>query len=380
MRAGDNSLAEQVLRSLVQSKPGDLQARLLLAQFLLETDKADQAQPVLEQLVKDQPNNAQALESLARLQLTSGNYAGALQSAATLQSLQANNVNAILIEGVANEALKKPVEARKAYERAFAADPRSSEAIVALSRFEVGEGKAAQALQRIDAALVQQPNDAQLHAIRGDVLLAQRRFVDAAASYAAALKANPGWVQAYRSQALAYQAAGQPDQAIASLRAGLEATKGSEVIAMDLGTQLERAGRHDEAIKVFEDMLAKNPAQQLALNNLAMMLVTHRKDEASFKRAGELVQPFKDSDNPAFLDTYGWVMYRLGRHAEAVAALGKAVEKVPNAPELRYHLGMAQLETGDKKGAQENLEAALASKAEFPGVGEARAAVAALAR
>jgi predicted Zn-dependent protease len=250
--------------------------------------------------------------------------------------------------------------------------------VIALSRFEVAQGKAAQALQRIDASLAQQPGHPALHAIRGDVLLAQRRAAEAVVSYASALELSPGWVQVYRSQAVAFQAVGQPARAIETLRAGLAATKGSDIVATDLGILLERVGRHDEAIEVFDDMLARNAEQQLARNNLAMLLVTYRKDEASVKRAGELVQVFKDSENPAFLDTYGWVMHRLGRHEEAVAALGNAVEKLPNAPELRYHLGAAQLAAGDARSARANLEAAIGSKAEFRGVKDAREALAKL--
>jgi thioredoxin-like negative regulator of GroEL len=61
-----------------------------------------------------------------------------------------------------------------------------------------------------------------------------------------------------------------------------------------------------------------------------------------------------------------------------VAALGKAVEKVPNAPELRYHLGMAQLAAGDPSKARDNLQAAVESKAAFVGADEARKTLAGL--
>ena len=56
-------------------------------------------------------------------------------------------------------------------------------------------------------------------------------------------------------------------------------------------------------------MLARDPRNDVAANNLAMLLVTHRTDGASLERASKLTARFAESSNPAFLDTYGWVLY-----------------------------------------------------------------------
>lgn len=378
LRSGDTALAEQTLRSVVQAGPRNHDARFALAQLLVQLGKGKQALPVLEQLVSEQPNNVRAIEALARLQIATGDASAAVQTAISLQSLQPRSTSGFLLAGIAHEVGKRPGDARKAYEQAADAVPASADPVVALARLDLTEGKSVQALKRIDRALANQPDSAPLHAIRGDVLAAQGQPLDAAKSYATAIMANPDWVQVYRSQALAYQAAKQPEKAIASLRAGVKATNGNSVLAADLGSLLEQAGKYDDAIKVYEEMLASNPKQDLAINNLAMLLANHRADAASLKRAGELVTVFRDTTNPAFLDTYGWVMYRLGRHDEAVAALTKAIDVVPNAPELRYHLGMAQWKAGDKIAARANLEAALQSKAGFQGHEEAELTLAAL--
>jgi Flp pilus assembly protein TadD len=90
------------------------------------------------------------------------------------------------------------------------------------------------------------------------------------------------------------------------------------------------------------------------------------------------VQRFADSDNPALLDTYGWVLYRRGRYTEAIPPLEKAVGKAPQAQELRYHLGMALLKAGRTAEARENLEAAVRGEQRYAGSEEARAALAAM--
>ena len=123
-------------------------------------------------------------------------------------------------------------------------------------------------------------------------------------------------------------------------------------------------------------MLAADPRSEIAANNLAMLLATYRKDDKSLARAEELAGRFAKSPNPAFLDTYGWVLYARGKYAEAVPVLAAAVKKASEAQVLQYHLGMAQLQAGDRSAARASLELAVKGDARYPGVEEARAALA----
>jgi len=103
-----------------------------------------------------------------------------------------------------------------------------------------------------------------------------------------------------------------------------------------------------------------------------MLIATHRSDSASLERAEKLTERFANSDNPAFLDTYGWVLYKRGRYAEAIVPLEKAVAKVPQSQELRYHLGMAQMKAGRVADARKSLETAVQGEQVYPGIEEAR--------
>ena len=48
-----------------------------------------------------------------------------------------------------------------------------------------------------------------------------------------------------------------------------------------------------------------------------------------------------EHDNPAVLDTSGWVHYRAGHDADAVELLAQAVRGAPYRASYRFHLGMA---------------------------------------
>jgi putative PEP-CTERM system TPR-repeat lipoprotein len=376
IRSGDVALAEQTLRQAVQANPRDAQTRLALAQFLVNKGQPDKARPVLDQLVKDDPNNLQALEGYARLLLMVNDPAGALQAATTLQTLQPKSATGYYLGGVALQAGKRDDEARKSFETALQLDPASLDSLIALAQLDLAAGKEADALARIDAQIAARPNEARLHNLRGDLLMALKRPADATLSYAAAVKLQPGWSQPYRGQAVAFIAAGQRDRGMEALKSGLTQTGGSSDLAADLATLYLADNRIDDAIAVYDGVLERDPNNLVVLNNLAMLLATHRTDAASLERAEKLVTPLAKTDNPAFLDTYGWVLYKRGRHSDAIPFLQKAFAKAPQAQEISYHLGIAQLKAGRTSEARKSLEAAVQGEQSYTGKDEAKSALA----
>ncbi len=331
---------------------------------------------MLEQLVKDDPNNLEALEANARLLLLVNDPAGALQAATTLQTLQPKSPKGYFLAGAALQAQQRSDEARKAFETALQLDPASLDSLIALAQIDLAAGKQTEALARIDAQIAARPNEARLYNLRGELLMALKRPADAASSYAAAAKLQPGWSQPYRGEAAAFAVQNQPDRAIEVLKAGLAQTKNSADLAVDLGSLYTAQGKPAEAITVYEGVLERDPNSVVAANNLAMLLVTHRTDAASLERAEKLAAPLAKAQNPAFLDTYGWVLYKRGRYAEAIPPLEKAVAAAPQAQEVRYHLGMAQLKAGRTAEARKSLEAAVQGEQSYAGKDEAKAALA----
>jgi Flp pilus assembly protein TadD len=53
------------------------------------------------------------------------------------------------------------------------------------------------------------------------------------------------------------------------------------------------------------------------------------------------------------------VLYRRGLYGAAFEHLKFSADKLPNKPEIRFHLGMAYLRNGDKARAKTELTAAL---------------------
>jgi tetratricopeptide (TPR) repeat protein len=239
-------------------------------------------------------------------------------------------------------------------------------------------------LDRADEAVaylknLQKENPDNLYAktLLGQVLAGTGNPDEAQAIFESALAADDAWLPAYT--ALAGLQSGDVSSQIDTYRRGLEAVPDSQELVLLLGTAYERSGQVEEAIASYERALEVNPDSTAVANNLAALLADNRTDTKSLERALELASQFSDSDNPAFLDTLGWVHYRLGNYLDAVPLMESAVKAAGQVAVLRYHLGMGYLALDKTVLAREQLELAVAGEGvSFTGIDEARAALAEL--
>lgn len=125
-----------------------------------------------------------------------------------------------------------------------------------------------------------------------------------------------------------------------------------------LGALYERQKKYDQAEAAFRQVLKQDPSNVMTLNYLGYMMADHglHLEEAlgMIKRAVEL-----DPQNAAYLDSLGWVYFKLGNYDEAEDNLRRAVEKQPNDPTIQDHLGELYAKTGKLKLATVHWERAL---------------------
>jgi Flp pilus assembly protein TadD len=112
---------------------------------------------------------------------------------------------------------------------------------------------------------------------------------------------------------------------------------GNDGITLDLAYCLEQLGDITGAVRAAKEVLKREPDQATALNFLGYLYAEHNQNlteaETMVSRALEL-----EPDNGAYLDSMGWVYYRLGRLTEARARLERAVE-LTGDPVVHEHLG-----------------------------------------
>lgn len=109
-----------------------------------------------------------------------------------------------------------------------------------------------------------------------------------------------------------------------------------------------------------------------------MLLIDAPDDRERVARAKSYADRLKSTQNPAFLDTVGWVYYHNGDFETAVTYLDKASAGLPQIPAVSYHVGMAYHKKGDDTTARKHLERALKPRTNFPGADVAKATLAQL--
>jgi hypothetical protein len=97
-------------------------------------------------------------------------------------------------------------------------------------------------------------------------------------------------------------------------QAGLKASPDSEELHMLLSAS---SIQHRSRITAYDEALRLNPRNVLAANNLAVLLVDYKGDPQNLHKAFALSRDFeKDVPHPLFLDTLGWVRFKMGQQEE----------------------------------------------------------------
>ncbi|HEY3169631.1 MAG TPA: tetratricopeptide repeat protein [Thermoanaerobaculia bacterium] len=132
-----------------------------------------------------------------------------------------------------------------------------------------------------------------------------------------------------------------------------------------LGAALERSGATGEAEKTFQKLLAGRPNDSAAQNYLGYMWADRG---IRLEEARDLLEKAvaREPRNGAYLDSLGWVYFRLGRLEKAQTLLLAAKEREPDDPTIEEHLGDLSERQGDIQKAIAHWEHALELKHEEP--------------
>jgi tetratricopeptide (TPR) repeat protein len=377
---GEPAIAEETIRHAVEANPKDLSLQLDFAQLLAQLGKPEQAKPILAAIVKDQPNDVQALDAQFRVAMATHDVVTATAAADAIVGIRPKSGLGHLYEGLIAESANNPDKALEQYGIALTLEPNAEEPLEAEALLLMHQKRSGEALKRLDAIISSQEKNAFAAKLKGDVLASMGQQAAARAAYEVAITRSPKWWRPYHGVAATQIADKNVDAAIATLRRGLGVAEPADALGTELAALLETQGKSDESIAEYEEVLARYPHSDTAANNLSMMLVEHRTDRASLDRAKALASRFSQSPNVSFLDTYGWVLFKDGDAAASVPVLQRVVDKVPNEPLARYHLGMAQSGVGSNSEARDNLSMAVNSGKQFPGLEEARATLDRLAK
>jgi len=128
-----------------------------------------------------------------------------------------------------------------------------------------------------------------------------------------------------------------PGEAIGLLQLALERYPNHPGVRMQIALTQEKAGRTQESMRGFENLLKDRPEDASLMNALGYSLADHNQ---KLPRAEQLIRKALEAspDNPAFLDSLGWVRFRRGDLPGAAPYLERAYRIFPD-PEIASHWG-----------------------------------------
>ena len=358
---GDAKSARGQLSESARLAPEYVPPRLALAELAQKTrNYADTIRFANEILAVD-PVNADAKLWHAAGLLGNKDYQQAGAELAAILRERPDSLSANLYMAVLETTEKKYGAAEARYLRFYKPGQNELRPLEGLIQLYGTQRQLDKALKLLDEELKLAPDSRAVRLLMAATALRAGKLDLAAQQYEWLKSNDPKSVEAYASLGNIYWLKGDLSSALTSYRkAGDLAPNDGQILAV-IAILETASGQHAEAIANLRKQLAINPDDTTAQNNLAFELAESGTDLDLASALAEKAQR-KAPNNPGILDTLSWVYVRKGLNDSAIQILNGLVKKYPDAPVLRYHLGVALLQKGKLGEARTQFNMALSHK------------------
>ncbi|HEU4618693.1 MAG TPA: tetratricopeptide repeat protein [Gammaproteobacteria bacterium] len=398
MRSGDFDLALQHAESATKQRPDWLEAELLYARALLASGKSDQAlalmdklaqdhgeievqlqyaelllsagqtqkaRMLLDKILDDNPGLPEASRALAFLAMSENDLDTAEKLFNDLRYQDRFRDESFYYLGRIAEQRDQPLQATRNYSRvtngSHAVEAQLRAAQIMLKSMENGQG-ALRHLEEFGEANPRFKTD--MLVARGQLLLEMKRSDDARSLLDSALAADPkdqtvqeAHAQLYVALAQDASSRGAYDDAEQLLEEGLAQHPNHRSLRYSQALLYQERGEMRKSARALEDLAKDYPDDPTVLNALGYLL-TDQFDRYTEARGYIQKALAKEPDNPAIIDSMGWVLYKLGDYKGALDYLDRAY-KLYSDPEVAAHLVSTKWALGRKQEALDLLRSAL---------------------
>lgn len=334
-----NSEQAQSQMDRARERFGDSPRILLVeAQILQNTDRIDEAEILLAKGVERYPRHRLLRYSFAQLLVENSKLEAAAEQFDALMAARPGDVETLYSLALINLELERLTEAESQFRELIQARHRSDEAHYYLASILQEKGAIDEALRHFGQ--VNRQSNAWLSAQRArlQLLIDAERYQEASDTAAEIAEARPGLAPvAANLQAQALISAEEYERASEVLDQALITTPDNVDLLFTRARLNETLDNFPAAETDLRAILSLQPDNAQALNHLGYSL-TVRTDR--YQEALALIEQAITlmPDDPAIIDSLGWVQYHLGYLDDALVNLQRAYDAFPD-PEVAAHLG-----------------------------------------
>ena len=337
MEMGDKEKALGEVEALARQYPNDLGYRTIYANTLMLNEKHEEAYQILQEVLSEEPDNVRAQLVLRNLYINEGDEAAAdsvnhviLMNPRTATEDKVIQLRQIIIE---NEQQQGDSTKVLALFRDILTlpnpDPDIAEMLAAYMDLKQMPRDSVKAAFNNVLTLAPDRASSRLHLVQmawedND----NQRIIDLCRE---ARQYNPEEMAFYYYQGMAYYRQEDTDNALEAFQNGISVINEESIpeIVSDfyavMGDLLYQKGRHNEAFAAYDSCLQWKDDNVGCLNNYAyyLSLEGQRLDEAeqmSFRTIKA------EPENPTYIDTYAWILFRQQRYSEARIYMDQALQ------------------------------------------------------
>ncbi len=319
-------------------KPDLIEARAMRAQALMNLDETDQALSEMKIIVEEEPGNREMRTAYSRMLISAERYDEAIQEFEVLLVVNPNDGELIYRLGLLYLQEEEFAKAKVKFKRLVDRKQRVDESHYYIGRTEEEQKNFSNAIAEFEK--VKQGEYYIDAKARIASIYVERDGIDKSQAYLkdlrSQLSAPEAIIEVYLIEGQLLHDEELYVAAMDLYSEGLQEFPGHSDLLYARALMAEEIDRIDLLEADLKLILAEDPENASALNALGYTLADHntRIDEAFgyIKKALE-IRP----DDPAVMDSMGWVHFRLGNYAEAETYLRKAFSILEDA-EIAGHL------------------------------------------
>jgi tetratricopeptide (TPR) repeat protein len=371
---GEKDKELQVLEDLVKKHPNDMNYRVMKGNWLIQNGMHEEAFEEYQFALRQDPKHVAARLSLLDYYRTldKDSLANALQEDILESPEIPTNDKVMLVRKVVAENEQNGADSTQVldlFHRVLSKPQHSADMTAMYAAYLQMKNFPQDSINTVYyQALKIEPDNASVRLALIQSLWKEQNFDEIIRLSKEATQYNPDEMAFYYFLGVCYFQKGNNDASLDALRRGVSQinSKSNKEFVSDfyaiMGDILHEKGKSTEAYAAYDSCLQWKPDNISCLNNYAYFLSEEDKDLDKAERMSKKTID-EEPENPTYLDTYAWILFKQQRYEEAQKYIDKVLELSPSPDAtLLEHAGDIYSKTGNTKEAVAFWKRALEGK------------------